>query len=1008
MSSLKSWISAFSSSLSISQATHRTEESQAPSSEGSKVDLESLENGPAKLMKLNNVSSNVSPTYDGRSSSFVFLVSGLERALDDVPTLIDQFGTTFSQREPVVSGASFTVERAAGHAHDESIRWKHILEIRALLHEPIRYHPNIVRLLGLSWGAARGSRSSFPLLVLEFSELGTLADLQANEEPLLFQTKKKLCYDVSKGISILHACGIVHGDLKHENVLIFPNTDTSLDIPYTAKLADFGGSMMDLDAEGSSLHIGTPPYDAPEFREGNLTADGMKKTDVYSLGLLIWRTFLNGENPFAYLAKEMKQDNEEELMSLKRSGDEVPLQFAKETIRKNEGIPAETLSTVEYALEHSLQENPEQRRLNHTIAGLQATTHSDTLTLLKIANDANTKDDFDRATLPPGHHGVSSDTIGLYLAKNGRNNGYYDYQKKGIGMPYLMHTNVSRTRWPLGDFTVLDGSIKEEFQLKGIDTIDEVYVNDKGYGLLHYAATVGNWNALRYLIEKYSPNIDIPNQHTSETPLLCACRSGHLNCALYLLDKGASPDGDSNGRETPLYWLCAFTEKVIPQIAARLVKAGGLLTNDGQNRGIRRPKFQYGANYEDLFCLPVSPLSRAVIMESLPAVRALLVLGADPLEQFDARSSVCPIVLAAVLMLPDILEVLLAHIDAHTASPIRIFDELEMLRIAMNRQATMQDPTAMLNRTTRCSEDAKVGLDRTLRILHDREIRLKSPEEEERLPENSSSISYVMSRLVLLGRRDIVRSLLELDYRTVRTRTVGDAPSPVLEAVKKNDELIFRLLDDFNVEAEYSPPGLFIANYLLDILGLPIEPAPSEPRGTRITPFAAAAKNSYFDLANLLLERGADMDHEERVSLASTDKSRCKADLLPKFVPGNIDSTGEASILHLVAARIPKTATQKRAIDSVTSGAGTALNLASLLNNLEVVSELVERGASLTLRGSSPKTPTEVVEMILSTYPHLADTIRERLGLQDNNRAAEVLVWRRYVLIWETLNSSRS
>src|SRR4051812_24601921 len=94
--------------------------------------------------------------------------------------------------------------------------WKDILfEIRALLHEPIRYHPNLVRLLGIQWGISPLSESTYPQLRMECSSIGTLKSLQAAVEPLSFGTKQTLCYDVARGLSALHGSGIVHGDMKH-------------------------------------------------------------------------------------------------------------------------------------------------------------------------------------------------------------------------------------------------------------------------------------------------------------------------------------------------------------------------------------------------------------------------------------------------------------------------------------------------------------------------------------------------------------------------------------------------------------------------------------------------------------------------------------------------------------------------------------------------------------------------------------------------------------------------
>ncbi|KAL0061849.1 hypothetical protein AAF712_011291 [Marasmius tenuissimus] len=358
------------------------------------------------------------------------------------------------------------------------------------------------------------------------------------------------------------------------------------------------------------------------------------------------------------------------------------------------------------------------------------------------------------------------------------------------------------------------------------------------------------------------------------------------------------------GQRRRRYTGSALSRRRSPTIVQRLVRAGASLMNASKERGGCRPSFQAWVDYEDLFCLPVSPLSRAMVMENLPAVRALSALGADLLEWIESRSSVCPIVMVAMLMLPDVLEVLLQYLDSRPEDmPVRIFDESETVRTA---------------------------LDRTLRILHGREAILKSPDEAERPTEDPSSASNVISWLVQLGRRNIIFSLLKPGHRTF-TLTIA-VPNPVVEAVERNDEHAFRLLDDFNVELQQalpgplpnllyhlakrlasSQPGLYIAGYLLDIMGLSFEDFLSN----RVTPFTSAVTNLYFDLANLLLERGAEIDQhnekptlltsivvhnlsergctsvrwllnldEENQSLATTDKSRSRGDLVLSFITG--------------------------------------------------------------------------------------------------------------------------
>ncbi|KAK7042915.1 hypothetical protein VNI00_008651 [Paramarasmius palmivorus] len=1240
-SRVSSWISAFAKSSTSSSSTSSPSippEEELPNVGTLRIDAHKL------------------PQDDASISSFVFLVAGLEKQLsirDDAPILIDTTGATFTNRVHIGYGASFLVERAEWSGKNaaalsrtqerwgkfvalkyarrttktkDSFHWKHILlEIRALLHEPIRYHPNIVRLLGLSWGAAKGHRSNFPMLVLEFSELGNFAQLQETEN-LPFDVKKKLCYDISKGISILHACGIVHGDLKHDNVLIFPNHDPKAEIAYVAKLADFGGSVMDLDDQGNSLHMGTPPYEAPEMHEGKLSAEGMKQTDVYSLGLLVWRAMLDGNNPFSVVYEGSGEINKSEIMKLKRSSELREL--AKRSLRKHTQLDQVGLDLLDYTLENTLHEDPNKRRLSHAMAALQVAQLSEVESLLKLADNANKEEELEEATLAPGHYGVSRDAIGLLAASNGLNFGYYDHQKlgpgyrpfisvpdpgeflfeperlrtildweaqqaiihdletaasappgqyptqisnavasfylfkcychefgvtfdaewachwlrqaalsredcqesylakawcwrvhqalgvvldveieilrawmtdsivrghikciseaeeigktladvreqriwegdierhttylrlfgAGIGMPYFM-SHKFRREYPLHDLPALDRAIQEELSLRETSDINKIYVNDRGHGLLHYAASVCNLNAIRHLIDKYSANIDLPNQHADETPLL----------SLLLLDRGANPDGSDHAIDTPLYWLCAFTESEIPTIASRLVQAGAKLTNNGKHCGIRRPKNNFWVDYEGLFCLPVSPLSRAVMMDSMPAVRALLALGADPLEKVEQRSSICPIVVASVLLLPDILEVMLSYIDARTEVPTKIFDELEMLGVAMSLKTTMQDPMALLDRVTRCSAGAKLSLDRTLRILHDRDSRLRAVDEMPRQATDPNFVNTILIRLIALSRTDIIRSLFELGHRPLPSM-----PYPIAMVTALNNETIFRLFLEFGVEIprtlemenqtcftlldysaarfSHSRLGIWIPEYLLKEMEVPLEP--SFDSGLH-SAFASAVKSQLFDLADILLKYGANIDFlyrrnysairipvfaellssaltektlesirwllnvdQEGQSLHGTDKSRACGHVLPAFV---INDEEKYCILHFAARFLAGTRAEKQMLSRITHlilgvqhyrsqleysnpTYGTPLMAAVIYCNLEVIPELLEAGASLTseVQGS---TPVSYIQDVLEMHPDLPLYLKRLYG--DDN-ATQQLVWKRIRSIAEMFDS---
>jgi ankyrin repeat protein len=208
-----------------------------------------------------------------------------------------------------------------------------------------------------------------------------------------------------------------------------------------------------------------------------------------------------------------------------------------------------------------------------------------------------------------------------------------------------------------------------------INDFDNIYLNERDHGLLHFAAANGNIKALRHLVERYKCNIDLPNQHVDETPLICACQGGNLDCAIYLLEKGANPNGSRFSHEGPLHWMCSFPLPEIEVLVPTLIAEGADIELYGGGmghdvRGIR-------ADWEHNFDITVTPLGRAVLMRNADAVEVLLELGAEPLAKTGNRhqgqmtglhmqkelSVSCPLELAAVLTLPRILEKMLAHTD---------------------------------------------------------------------------------------------------------------------------------------------------------------------------------------------------------------------------------------------------------------------------------------------------------------------------------------------------------
>jgi len=174
-------------------------------------------------------------------------------------------------------------------------------ELRVLCHPSLSNHENIISLLGFDFEQDYDDpQVAWPVLVMECSEYGTLHDFQQNSKDMTPDLLRRLLLDVALGLDTLHQCNIIHGDMKSENVLICRNGCRN----FVAKLSDFGLAVINPAVD--DVHFlpgGTWLWSAPEAKQG-LSIMGLALTDVYSLGLMVWRSLLSEANPFDLLRSE--------------------------------------------------------------------------------------------------------------------------------------------------------------------------------------------------------------------------------------------------------------------------------------------------------------------------------------------------------------------------------------------------------------------------------------------------------------------------------------------------------------------------------------------------------------------------------------------------------------------------------------------------------------------------------------------------------------------------------
>jgi len=146
-------------------------------------------------------------------------------------------------------------------------------------------HPHILGLIdsGEAGGAA--------YYVMPFVEGETLRDRLARERQLSIEDALRIATEVASALDYAHRRGVVHRDVKPENILLLDGQ---------ALVSDFGIAI-DVSPDGSTrmteagMSLGTPHYMAPEqaMAERELTP----RVDVYALGCVMYEMLL-GEPPF--------------------------------------------------------------------------------------------------------------------------------------------------------------------------------------------------------------------------------------------------------------------------------------------------------------------------------------------------------------------------------------------------------------------------------------------------------------------------------------------------------------------------------------------------------------------------------------------------------------------------------------------------------------------------------------------------------------------------------------
>ena len=140
-----------------------------------------------------------------------------------------------------------------------------------------------------------GTDGDEPYIVMELLVGVPLSERMVVGEPLGVGTFLHLIDETLQGLSAVHAAGVVHRDMKPENIFLVRDPDGGM----YPKLLDFGVSRSTERGQGHTITregivMGTPEYISPEQARGRM-AD--VRSDIYSLGVVVYEA-LAGRLPF--------------------------------------------------------------------------------------------------------------------------------------------------------------------------------------------------------------------------------------------------------------------------------------------------------------------------------------------------------------------------------------------------------------------------------------------------------------------------------------------------------------------------------------------------------------------------------------------------------------------------------------------------------------------------------------------------------------------------------------
>ncbi|MBA3497459.1 MAG: protein kinase [Gemmatimonadales bacterium] len=161
-------------------------------------------------------------------------------------------------------------------------------EIKILAH---LYHPHILQLYD-SGVLPPGSGAAGLYYVMPYVRGESLRQRLDREGTLTMEGAARIAADVAEALAYAHAQGVIHRDIRPENILLESGHALVADFGIAGVLETAGGERL----SASGIALARPAYCSPEHARGGRELDG--RSDLYSLGCVLYE-MLGGEPPFS-------------------------------------------------------------------------------------------------------------------------------------------------------------------------------------------------------------------------------------------------------------------------------------------------------------------------------------------------------------------------------------------------------------------------------------------------------------------------------------------------------------------------------------------------------------------------------------------------------------------------------------------------------------------------------------------------------------------------------------